>query len=486
MTAVDLEVGTTSRRLGEVLTEVLQGSQRRQRLMLAMLDGGMVAFCACAAYLLRFDWPSDPQPWLPLWLFAILPFTWLGFLGAFGAYSLPYLHTGMDEYRRVTTASLSLAGAIGVACFLLDVGLSRAFFVVVFLLGTPLLLLLRYVRRRMFNTLRAKGLLFSPVVVAGAPEHIDSIARVLRREKWLGYRIVGALTPADVRETPGGLPVLGTVEDVATLARLLPLKVVIFADGSFADSQQFKRIAWELEQVTTEMIVVPTISDISAGRLTSRPVGGLPLVLVDRPHAVAASRWNKRLFDIVGSSLLILASAPIVAAVALAIKLEDRGPVFFKQTRVGRWGQEFECFKVRSMVVDAEARKAALAGANEGAGVLFKIARDPRVTRVGRFIRRFSIDELPQFLNVLRGEMSLVGPRPALPSEVARYDRDAVRRLDVRPGLTGLWQVSGRSDLSWDETVRLDVYYVDNWSMIQDIVIIGRTARAVLGSQGAY
>ncbi len=183
---------------------------------------------------------------------------------------------------------------------------------------------------------------------------------------------------------------------------------------------------------------------------------------------------------------MLLVAAPIIALVALAVKLEDRGPVFFKQTRVGRRGEEFECLKVRSMVVDAEARKAELEAQNEGAGVLFKMAKDPRITKVGRFIRRFSIDEVPQFWNVLRGDMSLVGPRPALPSEVAQYDSDTVRRLDVRPGLTGLWQVSGRSNLSWDETVRLDVYYVDNWSIMQDLSIMMRTAGAVLASRGAY
>ena len=199
-----------------------------------------------------------------------------------------------------------------------------------------------------------------------------------------------------------------------------------------------------------------------------------------------ASRWTKRAFDIVGSGLLLLVAAPIIAATALAIKLEDRGPVFFKQVRVGRRGEQFECLKIRSMVVDAEARKAELEAMNEGAGVLFKMARDPRITRVGAFIRRFSIDEIPQFWNVFRGDMSLVGPRPALPKEVALYDRDAVRRLDVRPGLTGLWQVSGRSDLPWDETVRLDSYYVDNWSFMQDLAIMLRTARAVVSSRGAY
>jgi len=189
---------------------------------------------------------------------------------------------------------------------------------------------------------------------------------------------------------------------------------------------------------------------------------------------------------VLGSSLLILLSAPVMLAVAWAISVEDGGPVLFRQRRTGLKGEDFDCLKFRSMVVDAEQRLDGLQAHNHGAGVLFKLKDDPRITRVGRFIRRFSLDELPQFFNVLSGRMSLVGPRPALPSEVARYQEHVLRRLDVRPGMTGLWQVSGRSDLPWDETVRLDLYYVDNWSMLQDLNILGRTFGAVVRPRGAY
>ena len=234
------------------------------------------------------------------------------------------------------------------------------------------------------------------------------------------------------------------------------------------------------------MIVVPALTEVSAQRLDVRPVAGLPLVDVDRPQAIEAARWVKRTYDILGSAILLLLAAPVMGLTALAIKLEDGGPVIFRQRRVGLKGEEFDCLKFRSMCIDAEARLAALAAQNEGAGPLFKLTHDPRITRVGRFIRRFSLDELPQLWNALRGDMSLVGPRPALPTEVAQYDSDTRRRLDVRPGLTGLWQVSGRSNLSWDDTVRLDLYYVDNWSMVQDLMILARTAKAVVGSAGAY
>lgn len=484
MVAAELQLSAPTRRLSTTIARLVARTNRWQLAFLVLTDALVIAFSATSAFVLRFGWAE--REILPMWLAVLLPVAWLTLLTAFGAYSLPHLRTGMDEFRRVATASLTLAGSLGIVCYLLQIELSRSFFAALFVIGVPLLVVLRLGRRKLLGALRTRGEAVVPVVVAGAPSHIDAISRVLRRERWLGYDVIGALTSHDVQETPGGLTVLGRVDQVPQLVERLPLQAVIFAEGSFDDGQEFKRIAWELERHSTEMIVVPAVTDISAGRLGTRPVGGLPLVHVERPQAFAAARWGKRAFDIVGSFFLLLLAAPFVGAAALAIKLEDGGPVFFKQTRVGRWGEEFQCFKIRSMVLDAEAKLESLAASNEGAGVLFKMARDPRVTRVGTFIRRFSIDELPQFWNVLRGEMSLVGPRPALPKEVASYDRDTVRRLDVRPGLTGLWQVSGRSDLPWDETVRLDIYYVDNWSMLQDLVIIARTARAVLASRGAY
>jgi exopolysaccharide biosynthesis polyprenyl glycosylphosphotransferase len=223
---------------------------------------------------------------------------------------------------------------------------------------------------------------------------------------------------------------------------------------------------------------------VSAARVNLRPVGGLPLVYVESPRAQLAMRWSKRLFDIVGATVALVVAAPVMAVIAIAIKLEDRGPAVFEQIRVGLKGETFTFYKFRSMVVDAEQRLSQLE--SEQGGVLFKIRDDPRMTRVGKFIRRLSLDELPQLLNVLKGQMSLVGPRPALPREVAKYHQDVHRRLDVRPGLTGLWQVSGRSDLSWDDTVRLDLYYVDNWSLLQDLMIMMRTVGAILRPRGAY
>ncbi|MFT4216285.1 MAG: sugar transferase [Micropruina sp.] len=488
MTTLDVRVQAARRRLNSRITTA-RGSAALRQTGVTLIDAVLIAVSAFAAYTGRYGFGAHSKVLGPeglMWAYYAIPGAWMATLALCGAYALHHLQTGMVEYQRVALGSGLFAGAVGIGCYLTMSDLSRAFFVLLFAIGIPALLVGRLVRRRALMQLRRRGMFQTSVLVAGSPSHIDEVARVLRREKWLGYQVVGAVTSADIEETPAGLPILGKVSDIVDLVSESAIDTVIFADGSFPDSQHFKRMAWELEDLDTQMIVAPALTDISSERLSSRPVAGLPLVYVERPQAVAASRWGKRTFDIIGSSLLLLLAAPIIAVVAIAVKLEDRGPVLFRQTRVGHRGEEFQCLKIRSMVVDAEARKAELEAMNEGAGVLFKMAKDPRITKIGGFIRRFSLDELPQLWNVFRGDMSLVGPRPALPSEVARYDRDTVRRLDVRPGLTGLWQVSGRSNLSWDETVRLDVYYVDNWSIMQDLTILMRTARAVLGSSGAY
>jgi exopolysaccharide biosynthesis polyprenyl glycosylphosphotransferase len=247
-----------------------------------------------------------------------------------------------------------------------------------------------------------------------------------------------------------------------------------------------RNLVWDLESDNVQVIMAPGVTDVSSERIRVRPVAGLPLLHLDRPRSQDALRWAKRTFDIIGSAAILALVSPLMLWTAWQIKRFDGGPVFFRQTRVGRDGDYFTCLKFRSMVVDAEQVLAELhseVGYEEG---LFKMQRDPRITKPGQWIRRYSIDELPQLINVLRGDMSLVGPRPPLPLEVDRYTLMQSRRLRVRPGMTGLWQVSGRSDLSWTESIRLDLYYVDNWSMIQDLLILARTVGAVLSSRGAY
>ncbi len=413
---------------------------------------------------------------------------WLAMLLAVGAYARDIYGAGTEEYKLLVKASVLSAALVGIGCYLTRFPLSRGFFLLVFLIGTPLLLLWRFLFRRAIQQSRRHGHLRQGVIIAGNASHVDDVAAVLRRESWLGYTVLGALTtPGNpLVETPAGIPVLGSTIDAVAAVEGVNADVIVFADGAFASSHDLRRTMWDLESHDVQAIVVPSLTDVSSERLKVRPVAGLPLVHLEAPRTLHASHWAKRGFDIVGSLTLLLFSAPVTLGTALAVKFHDGGPILFRQTRIGRDGRPFSCLKFRSMVVDAEQLQGDLMVNHERSAVLFKMAEDPRVTRPGRWIRRLSLDELPQLWNVLRGQMSLVGPRPPLPHEAASYGSDMSRRLRVRPGMTGLWQVSGRSDLSWDETVRLDLYYVDNWSMVQDVAILIRTVSAVLSSRGAY
>jgi exopolysaccharide biosynthesis polyprenyl glycosylphosphotransferase len=413
---------------------------------------------------------------------------WIACIFVSGGYASSVFGAGTDEYKRVMRASIIAAGLVGVGSFLAKFPLSRGFFMLTFVIGIPLLVIGRILLRRAIQAAHVRGSLLHRVLIAGSPAHVDEIAAVLRRESWLGYHVVGALTPAHYPdpETRRGIPVLGNSDDVISAVDEAEADIVFFASGALGSSTQMRRIVWDLEHLAVQVIVAPSVTDVSADRIRVRPVAGLPLMHIDPPRATDASRWGKRLFDVVGSFLLLVVLSPLFLVAAISIKLHDHGPVLFRQTRVSRHGDEFPCLKFRSMVPDAEARLGVLhqqVGHDVG---LFKMREDPRITRPGRWLRRYSIDELPQLVNVLRGQMSLVGPRPPLPSEVATYDGDTGRRMHVRPGLTGLWQVSGRADLSWEETVRLDLYYVDNWSMLQDLSILVKTVGAVFRSRGAY
>ena len=286
---------------------------------------------------------------------------------------------------------------------------------------------------------------------------------------------------------PSGVPVirgtdprsvLRTVDDVGA-------DVVAVASSPDLSGHALRRLAWALDERDVDLIVSPGIVEVAGPRLSIRPVAGLSLLHLERPAMRGGRMLVKRALDRLLGSALFVVFSPVLAATAIAVKLGSPGPVLFHQLRIGEDGRPFEMLKFRSMVLNAEERWAELAEVDEGNGVLFKIGPTPRHPG-RRLLRRYSLDELPQLLNVVRGDMSLVGPRPPLPQEVIAYTDDATRRLRVRPGMTGLWQVSGRSDLSWEESIRLDLRYVDNWSLALDATILWRTWRAVLGRSGAY
>jgi exopolysaccharide biosynthesis polyprenyl glycosylphosphotransferase len=284
------------------------------------------------------------------------------------------------------------------------------------------------------------------------------------------------------------VPVLGSLDEIAEVVRTSGADTVaVTATASFGPSA-VRKLSWDLENTDAELILAPALTNIAGPRIHTQPVAGLPLIHVARPTYRGANRILKKSFDVVGSLLLLILFSPVLIVVAIAIKFTSPGPALFRQDRVGINGKSFRMMKFRSMEVDAEERLAKLRGERQDAGndVLFKMRNDPRVTKIGRFIRRYSIDELPQLFNVVIGDMSLVGPRPPLKSEVDLYGDEVRRRLLVKPGMTGLWQVSGRSDLSWDDAVRLDVYYVENWSITGDIVIMWKTTKVVVSCAGAY
>ncbi|NPC97292.1 sugar transferase [Nocardioides sp. zg-DK7169] len=434
-----------------------------------------------------FDNPTDVSGSLGV-VGPLMVVGWLLTIALSGAYEKSLFGAGPDEFKRVFNATLATAGLLGVGCYLASFELSRGFFLLAFLLGAPALLCGRFALRRTLHTARRRGVLRHRVLIAGSPSHIDEVAGVLRREPWLGYQVVGCLTPAHdlSEETQLGVPVLGNSDDATSVVVASGADVIFFAGGALSSANQMRQVVWDLEHHDVQVVVAPNVTDISSERVNVRPVGGLPLMHIDPPAWSDASRWGKRSFDVVGSALLLLALSPLFALAALQVKLADKGPVLFRQTRIGRDGHEFSCLKFRTMVTNAEEILKQLHEEQGYDGGLFKMKDDPRITKPGKWMRRLSVDELPQLVNVLRGDMSLVGPRPPLPIEVAGYAPDAARRLHVRPGLTGLWQVSGRSDLSWSEAIRLDLYYVDNWSMLQDLSILARTVSAVFSSRGAY
>lgn len=481
------------------LPQTRGGAVLKTRVVLLVVDLAVIGLAALLAVLVRSHIANLDLMGVPYGLTAFsrvaapqMVITWILALAVLGAQSPRATGAGSTEYQRVLSASAVTAGLVGVGAYLTQYPLSRGFFVFFFALGVPMLVAARHVLRRAIHRAHTRGFMRTRVLVAGSPGHIDDLTRVLRRESWLGHEVVGALTPAAAdlahapAATPGGVPVVGHPMAVSEALERTRAEAIVFTEGAFRGSADFRRTQWELETRQAQMIVVPALSDISRQRLDLRPVAGLPLVYVEPPQAQAWAKICKRAFDVVVGSLLIAVLAPVALLVAVAVKVDDGGPVLFRQTRVGRNGALFSCLKFRSMTTGAHESVGGLRDVNEADGLLFKLRTDPRVTRVGRPMRRYSLDELPQLFNVVRGEMSLVGPRPPLPSEVEQYSGDVVRRLRVRPGMTGLWQVSGRSDLSWADTVRLDLYYADNWSIAQDLLILARTAQAVISGRGAY
>jgi exopolysaccharide biosynthesis polyprenyl glycosylphosphotransferase len=448
------------------------------------------AVCALLAGLLAIEVRFVGQGYLPVSYIAFtvaLPALWAGSAALAGGYDARFIGVGPDEFRRVMNAAVTLTGCVAVASYALKADLARGYVLIAMPCLAVFDLATRYALRKRLHRRRSYGACMQRVVAIGHPQAVTDLVATLRRDKFNGLHVVAACLAGRVGlKEIAGVPVLGGLSSVSTAVNQFGADTVAVLACPEMNGVRLRELAWELEESGTDLCVAPALMDVAGPRTTIRPVAGLPLLHVDHPELAGGKQVIKALFDRTAAALVLILLAPLFAAIAVIIRLDDRGPVFFRQTRIGLDGQPFRLYKFRTMVVDAEQRKAELDALNEGSGVLFKMRRDPRVTKAGLCLRRWSLDELPQLLNVLLGDMSLVGPRPALPKEVARYGDHMRRRLVVKPGITGLWQVSGRSGLSWDEAFRLDLRYVDNWSLALDLQILWKTWSAVFGGSGAY
>jgi exopolysaccharide biosynthesis polyprenyl glycosylphosphotransferase len=416
-----------------------------------------------------------------------LPVLWIGALWLAGAYDPRFIGTGSDEFRKVLNAGVSLTAAVAIFSYAINLEFSRAYVVIALPSITVFDLVTRYAMRKRLHRLRTSGRCTLSVVAVGHELSVADLVTELQRDRYHGLTVVGAcvVRPGECDEVVG-VPVYGSLDDITAAVKAFDADCVAVLACPEMDGIRLRALAWELEKTGTDLCVSPALLDVAGPRTTIRPTAGLTLVHVDHPQLAGFRLVLKGLFDRCAAAAALIMLAPVMGVLAATVWLHDRGPALFTQVRVGKDGHMFRIYKFRTMVVDAEQRKAQLLVSNESDGVLFKLRKDPRVTAVGAHLRRWSFDELPQLFNVFLGHMSLVGPRPALPDEAAEYAEHVRRRLVVKPGLTGLWQVNGRSDLSWEESVRLDLRYVENWSFALDVQILWKTISVLLRGSGAY
>jgi exopolysaccharide biosynthesis polyprenyl glycosylphosphotransferase len=421
---------------------------------------------------------------------ALAAAVWLAALALFRTRDEHVFGVGADEYKRVMSASTIAVGAIAVGVSSLDLTTPRPYLLIAWSLGVLLLLAERWGWRRWLNHERCEGrALPGAIVVGDADEVIETITRTQHGP--VIYSVIGAAmdAPEDqrhVRAVGRSFPVVSTPAGVVAAAARTGAEAIIVAGGASGNPAFVQRLSWELEGTSIELVLATRLTEVAGPRIHFQAIDDLPLMHVDIPRFEGGKHIAKRALDIVGSALGLVLLSPLLLAITVAVHLDSPGDAVFRQKRVGRGGRTFVLLKFRSMTADAEQKRDALLDRDEGNGVQFKLHDDPRVTRVGRFLRRYSLDELPQLVNVLVGDMSLVGPRPPLPSEVECYEAHVHRRLYLKPGLTGPWQVSGRSDLSWEESVRLDLHYIENWSLIGDLMLLWRTVHVVFHPVGAY
>jgi exopolysaccharide biosynthesis polyprenyl glycosylphosphotransferase len=450
----------------------------------ALVDLGCAILGVFAAAQLRF---GNDVTGTYIALSLLLPVAWLAAMWLAGGYDVRFIGTGSDEFRKILNAGVGLTAAVALMSYAVNLQLSRGYVLIAVPTTTLINLISRYAVRKRLHRQRMAGHCLLSVVAVGHEAAVADLVKELRRDQYHGLTVVGACVaqPSECAEV-AEVPVYGGLDDVPAAVHAFGADTVAVLACPEMDGVKLRGLAWELEKTGTDLCVSPALLDVAGPRTTIRTTAGLTLLHVDHPQLSGMRLLVKDLFDRCVAAMILILLSPLMAVLAMAVRLSDGGPALFTQVRVGKDGRVFKIYKFRTMVVDAEQRKAQLLATSDTDGILFKLRKDPRVTAVGAHLRRWSIDELPQLFNVLLGDMSLVGPRPAVPAEVSEYADHVHRRLVVKPGLTGLWQVNGRSDLSWEESVRLDLRYVENWSFALDLQILWKTGFALLRGTGAY
>jgi exopolysaccharide biosynthesis polyprenyl glycosylphosphotransferase len=466
----------------------------RYRRRLLTTDLTVVIVSVAVAFLSRFAGES-PSKFAELaagyWGVAlIIVLGWIVALGAYRTRSARVVGVGVAEYRSVVNASLMAFGLLGIVFLIFEVDIARGFFLLALPIGLVSLMLSRWLWRHWLLRQRRAGRFVSRALVVGDKADVEYVIGQIDKRAVSVYEIVGAAVNVDdvnsIDVNSRTIDVVSDLGNVAKAAANLRVDAVIVAGEPNRGGHFIRDLGWDLEGTGAELVVASRLTNIAGPRIHLRPVEGLPLMHVELPHYEGGKHLLKRGFDVAASGAALLLLSPLMLIIGIMVRRDSAGPVLFRQERVGKDGKTFFMLKFRSMVQTAEDDLAGLLDKNEGAGVLFKMRNDPRITRVGRFLRKYSLDELPQLWNIFIGEMSLVGPRPPLQSEVASYEDRVHRRLYIKPGLTGMWQVNGRSNLDWDESVRLDLYYVENWSLTGDLVIMWRTLKVLVAPVGAY
>lgn len=466
--------------------------QTRHRRRIMTTDAVVVILAGIAGYAVHAGSSAGSATVLdPVPVGAVLAgvVVWLLALRATKAYDWHLFGQGMSEYQRVFGATWKSFSVVAVVAWLAALDEARDAVFLSFVFGLVGLLMGRFVWRRRIHALRRRDECVTTVVAVGHRLQVERLIRKLASAPDHGFRVTGACVPAGETlpgESIAGVPVLGGLDRAGAIANEVGAGAVAVSSSHEITSEDVRRLGWNLEERGIDLMLTADLADVALPRISVSPAPGMSLLHVDLPTFSGPKYVVKQLMDRTLGLALALLATPVIAVLALAVVVTSRGPAFYLSRRVGQDGREFPMLKLRTMRQGAARMVPALADSDEGAGLLFKMRYDPRVTRIGRVLRRYSLDELPQLFNVVAGHMSLVGPRPALPHEVAAYSDRVRRRLLVKPGMTGLWQVRGRSDLSWDESVRWDVYYAENWTPQLDLLILAETARAVVTARGAY